>query len=79
MFVRFEGTGGGAVTLSTPGEIVAFLLTAATLSSLPEIAGELTVARSGPALLAAKTPTTPASHAASAAWIIGSGQARVFW
>src|SRR6266511_1469683 len=76
---RFAGTGVGAVTLTSPGTTVAFFVTAPTPITFGEIAGEITVSVSGPALPFANTITTPASTALSAAWIIGSGHANVFW
>ena len=78
-FFRFAGTGSGAVTLTEPGKSAASFVTAPTPITFGAIAGEFTVAVSGPALPFAKTMTTPASTASSAAWIIGSGQASVFW
>src|SRR5439155_23890968 len=77
--VRLAGTGAGAVTSTLPGTTVAFLVTAPTLITLGEFAGELTDASSGPALPAANTIVTPASVAFSAACTIGSGHAAVFW
>ena len=41
-------------------------------SALVQLAGD-------PLSISAKTMTTPASTASSAAWTIGSGQASVFW
>src|SRR4051794_20095199 len=79
ILVRLAGTGVGSVTSKMPGEMVVFLVTAPTPITFGELAGEMAVASSGPALPLAKTVTTPASTAASAAWTIGSGQARVFW
>src|SRR5215213_4444987 len=78
-FFRFAGTGSGAVTLIEPAKSAASLVTAPTPITFGEIAGELTVAVFGPAFPFAKTATTPASTASSAAWTIGSGQASVFW
>src|SRR5205085_11493896 len=77
--VRLAGTGAGPVTSMRPVEIVVFLLAAPTPITLGELAGEMLVASSGPALPLANTMTTPASTAASAACTIGSGQASVFW
>src|SRR3954447_21157516 len=77
--VRFDGTGVGAVTLTSPGTSVESLLTAPTAMTFGEIAGEFAVDSSGPALPFAKTIVTPASTACSAALTIGSGQASVFW
>ena len=69
----------GAVTLTTPGTIVAFFVTAPTPITFGEIAGRVYGRRVGPALPFANTIVTPAATAWSAAWIIGSGQASVFW
>jgi hypothetical protein len=54
-------------------------VTAPTPITFGEIAGEIAVEVLEPELPFAKTITTPASTALSAAWIIGSGQASVFW
>src|SRR5215210_3369600 len=77
--VRFAGTGVGAVTFTVDSISVAYFVTAPTAITLGEAAGRLPVAVAGPLLPSAKTPTTPASVAASAAWTIGSGQSSVFW
>jgi hypothetical protein len=65
--VRFAGTGGGAVTEIEPETSAASFVTAPTPITLGEIAGEIAVAVSGPALPFANTITTPASTALSAA------------
>jgi len=68
-----DGTGVGAVTLTSPGTSVASLLTAPTAITFGEIAASSRSTRRGPALPFAKTIVTPAATACSAAWIIGVG------
>src|SRR5215216_4972298 len=76
---RFAGTGCGSVTEMKPGTMIVFFVTAPAAITFGEIAGEFDVPVFEPALPFAKTITTPASTASSAAWIIGSGHASVFW
>ena len=63
--VTANRTGDGAVTSMLPWTIVAFLVTAPTPITFGEIAGEIPVAWSGPALPLANTATVPALTAAS--------------
>src|SRR5262245_1514922 len=78
-FSRLAGHGAGAVTFTVESITVAYLVTAPTEITLSEDDGRLPVPSAGPLFPCAQTPTTPASTADSAAWVIGSGQLNVFW